>query len=339
MSDNDSRWRIPSGRRVAPIVRLPGQPEMLSNALSLARQPWSLAAACAGVAGGSYLQPRGMRAAHREIIIARTAWNVGGYFPYAAHNPAAALAAFRAGGQQAIQNGPTDSGWRPREAVLLRIVDELQRDFDLSRATRDTAARYFTPRQIVNIAAQVGLYETVTMTFGSLGFIPLRSMWRLVRTGETAGIECMTTEGRRDPRPVRTESGANPERSVPGWALTDPELHATVTSVHPLIALLLPFFTRAAAWVSTLPASDAAAIMRQLDAHFGGAPESGGFVSARTELLRELVAELHTGRFIEDETWGAAKKFFDDRELIDVCALTGAYRAQYLMARAAAPGD
>lgn len=135
MSDTYSHWRVPAGRRVPPVVRLPRRTEMLNNGLSLIRQPVPLAAACFGVAAGAYLQPRGMRPGHREIVIARTAWNVGGYFPYAAHNPIAALAAWRSGGQEAIQHGPADP-------------------------------------QIMNIAAQVGLYETVAMTFGSVGFIP-----------------------------------------------------------------------------------------------------------------------------------------------------------------------
>ncbi|UFS98218.1 hypothetical protein [Nocardia huaxiensis] len=333
MNHNGNRWLVPSGRRVAPLLRLPLQPEMAGNLLSLARRPWSLAAACAGVAGGAYLQPGGMRLSHREIIIARTAWNIGGYFPYAAHNPTAALAARRYGGQEAIQNGPADPRWRPREAVLLRIVDELQQEFDLSERTRAAAANHFTPSQIMNIAAQTGLYETVTMTFDSMGFIPSRTMWRWVRGGESAPIAQMTTRGAGETRPRPRDS--EPTRSGPPWLLTDPDLRARVAAAHPLLARLAPIGTRVASWTSALSPADATRVMRRLDAAFEGKPTTAETCSRRIELLHELVGDLHTHRFIPDETWSAATEFFTDRELIDLCALTGTYRTQHLIARAA----
>jgi len=54
-------------------------------------------------------------------------------------------------------------------------------------------------------------------------------------------------------------------------------------------------------------------------------------------VLRRLVDELHTDRFVSDETWLWATELFTDRELMDVCVLVGGLRMQYLVARAANP--
>jgi 4-carboxymuconolactone decarboxylase len=60
--------------------------------------------------------------------------------------------------------------------------------------------------------------------------------------------------------------------------------------------------------------------------------------TTREEVLLRTVDELHIDRFVSDTTWSEAARFYNDTELIELCALVGIRRLLHVVARAARPG-
>jgi alkylhydroperoxidase family enzyme len=172
------RWRVPSGPRVAPAVRFPFQPAMATNVLAMLRHRRLMAAVARSIAV-SYVRAS-IGSSDRELVVLRTAWNCRAYFPYSAHLPFAWVLR-RADEQAALQQGPDAPSWNGREAALLRAVDELHRDLTLSETTRAALRHHYDDREVQEIAFFVGLYETTSMVFDSMGFLVVQPLWRFVR--------------------------------------------------------------------------------------------------------------------------------------------------------------
>ncbi|WP_327144955.1 carboxymuconolactone decarboxylase family protein [Nocardia sp. NBC_01327] len=323
-----NRWRVPSGRRVAPVPGVPARSATLGNLGSLIRQPIPLAlVALAGYSG--LLHRDSLRGIDRELVILRTTWNVGGYFPYAAHVPVTRLLRGGRDAQQAIQRGPEDAAWRPREAALLRVVDDLRHTLGITPETRAEAERHLSERQLMEIAAISTLYETVAMTFGSVGFRMPGAVGRFVRGEPIPEVGAQWPPGLRRPRAARVRTAS--------WAPED----ASVTQAlrrHPRLAKALRLFARHAPRFGVLDPVDrdfaVAAVAQLMDSR--PLPQES---IPRLAALGSLVYELHEECFATDETWTAAAEYLTDRELIDVCVLVGGLRMHYLVARAAAPAD
>jgi hypothetical protein len=328
-ADARPRWSVSSARRVAPLVRVPFQPEMLSNALSFARQPLPLL--CLALAGhGSAAGRETLSSAEHELVVLRSTWNCGGYFVYATHLPIARVLCSGRDVQAAIAAGPSDSSWTAREAALLRVVDALQRELRLSDAVRTEASAFFTARQLLDIAALTGLYEAMSMTLGSLGMHtpgPARALLRTPLPSPGPGL-----------LPRRREAHGLGLPRAETWALTDTAI-VNGLAHHPRLARAVRWFGSVAARFSVLARADYDRVRIRVAELLNGAARTTTPVHApgwrRPVLLRKLVDELHLERFVSDETWLAATELFSDRELIDICVLVGGLRLQHLVARAA----
>jgi alkylhydroperoxidase family enzyme len=324
------RWGVSSVRRVAPLVRVPFQPEMLNNALSFARQPLPLVlltlAGYSGAAGRDTLT-----ATDRELVTLRTTWNCGGYLAYAAHVPIAKALRKGRDMQAAIEAGPADPQWTSREAALLRVVDELQQNFRLPDALRTEVAVYFSERQLMEIAAICAMYEAVSMTIGSAGMHTPGQFRALLRT-EVPNPGPGLLRRRREPDGPGLPRAAN-------WALTESTVVEALAR-HARLAWAVRWFGSLAARFSVLAGADVDRVVTRVAELLDGAARTTTPVHApgwrRPVLIRKLVDELHLDRFVSDETWLGATELFSDRELIDICVLVGGLRFQHLVARAAA---
>lgn len=335
-------WRVPALRRIAPVVALPRNLGFLGDALSLIRRPVPLTAlaavAWAGIGDGDYLA-----IGHRELVALRAAWNCGGYVPYTAHVLLARLVRAGRDDQAAIRNGPDDPTWTATESELLRVVDELQHNFAPSELTGIRARRFFSDHQIADIAAMCAVTEAISMTTGSIGFRPPTVLQRLVHSVdgvEEPGLGVPMSDGFVARRAVVRDTWRPRAQS---WSVTDPVV-ADAVSRHGRLAGALHLFSDVAGRFGVLAAADYRRVADRVGELMAGAPMSPTAITSpavsgwrRPPVLRRLVDELHTQRFVSDKTWSMAGEIFSERELIDICVLVGGLRTYHFVARATEP--
>jgi AhpD family alkylhydroperoxidase len=169
-----SRPRIAPGsrRRIgllnAGIVRLAGlavgRPPNLFT--TLARSPklfrrW-LWFAAALMPGGRL--PR----TETELAILRVAANTGCEYEWSHHERIGQGAGLGVEEIARVKEGPGASGWSPRQALLLRAVDELHRDRRIGDELWDLLAAELDDAELIELCMLVGHYEMLAMTLLSL---------------------------------------------------------------------------------------------------------------------------------------------------------------------------
>ena len=68
-----------------------------------------------------------------------------------------------------IADGPDAAGWSPRDAAMLRAVDELVADAMVSDATWAVLAETMDEQQLMDLVFTVGAYDLLAMAFRSFG--------------------------------------------------------------------------------------------------------------------------------------------------------------------------
>jgi AhpD family alkylhydroperoxidase len=73
-----------------------------------------------------------------------------------------------------VQRGPDAAGWGDRERVLLRVVDELHHDRDVSDETWERLRSHLDERTSIELLLLVGHYEMIATTLHALRLQPDR---------------------------------------------------------------------------------------------------------------------------------------------------------------------
>ena len=129
----------------------------------------------------STLSPR-----DREMATVRIAWLRRGEYEWAQHVRMAKSAGLSEEEVSAIMAGPDSPVWQPRDAALLRSVDEIATDHYVSDETWKRLSEDFDRRQLMDLVFTVGAYDLLVMamnTFGLqldpglAGFPPDRTLW------------------------------------------------------------------------------------------------------------------------------------------------------------------
>ncbi len=63
--------------------------------------------------------------------------------------------------------GPDSPVWEPRDAALLRSVDEIAADHYVSNETWKRLAEHFDRQQLMDLVFTVGAYDLLAMAFGA----------------------------------------------------------------------------------------------------------------------------------------------------------------------------
>ncbi len=108
-------------------------------------------------------------ARQRELLVLRVATLRRAEYEWAQHVVLAGDAGISTEEVTRIIEGPDATGWDPFEAALLRAVDELLSDAEVSDATWASLAEELDPQQLMDVVFTVGAYEIVAMAFKSFG--------------------------------------------------------------------------------------------------------------------------------------------------------------------------
>ena len=106
----------------------------------------------------------------REIVILRTGWLCHSEYEWTQH--------VRIGREEAdmvevdfmaLEKGSDDPHWNSEERVVLRGVEELIKDKQISDVVWDEMGKYFNQTQMMDIVAAVGNYTLVSMMLNTFG--------------------------------------------------------------------------------------------------------------------------------------------------------------------------
>jgi alkylhydroperoxidase family enzyme len=163
-------WLNPVAATVAILTALVTRGDPPRVFTTLARHPrlfrrWLLFAS-------SFLVRSALPRADVELVILRTAWTCGSWYEWAQHVALAGKAGLPRAAIERVSRGPGEEGWTPRQALVLRAVDELHDDRVITDATWTALAAELSERQLIELCFLVGHYEMLAMTLNSLGVEP-----------------------------------------------------------------------------------------------------------------------------------------------------------------------
>jgi alkylhydroperoxidase family enzyme len=148
-------------------ARDPNRPKGLNVLGTLAQHP-ELATAFHTLTGhvlfGATISPR-----QRELLVLRVAHRRQAEYEWAQHVVLAADAGITPEEVERVVAGPEASGWEPLEAALLRAVDELVADAQVTDATWAVLADHLDVPQLMDVVFTVGTYEVLAMAMRSFG--------------------------------------------------------------------------------------------------------------------------------------------------------------------------
>lgn len=103
----------------------------------------------------------------RELVVLRVAWVRHAEYEWLQHAVLAGDVGIDDDEIPRIATGAAAPGWDPLEAALLRAVDELIADAEISDATWRVLSEHLDTRQILDVIFTVGAYDTLAMAFQS----------------------------------------------------------------------------------------------------------------------------------------------------------------------------
>jgi alkylhydroperoxidase family enzyme len=326
------RWKILAQPRVRPIVELPWYPPALAKTSVLLRHPWLFGALLPLRAGG-LLRFR-LRPLDRELLILRTGWNCGGYYEWGHHVNAGLLFGRDWAYIKRVARGPDAPGWQTREIVLLSAADELFHDQAISAATWKALAETLGGRSRVDACLLVGMYEAAAMMVRSLG-VPFDGWSSLpLRLPPPPQADPPARPPAAAPRRVDTPP-PGPGAPALSWFPLSPRARTLLQS-HPWILPSGRLFARLVRGRLSFVGPDCDLVLRRTVVNCGTqAPwakqewslrPAAGQTGPRTKALVRAADELHGDRFISAATWSELTGFFDERQLIELCFVVGAYR-------------
>ena len=107
-----------------------------------------------------------------ELVILRVAHLCKSDYESAQHVRLARTAGLSRAEIERVPEGPDAAGWSPRQAALLRAVDELHATRDLSDDRWDELRDHLSETELIELPMLVGHYEMLAMTLNSLRVQP-----------------------------------------------------------------------------------------------------------------------------------------------------------------------
>jgi 4-carboxymuconolactone decarboxylase len=114
------------------------------------------------VAGASSLEVR-----VREIIILRISWLRRSEYEFVQHIILGKRAGLGDIEIERLQQAPDAPGWNPRDAAVVRAVDELQADGRIGQTTWELLTAHFSALQIMDMVFLVGCYDMLGMAINT----------------------------------------------------------------------------------------------------------------------------------------------------------------------------
>jgi alkylhydroperoxidase family enzyme len=118
---------------------------------------------------GHILYTNSLDARQRELLILRVAARRGAEYEWRQHVHIALGAGFSDADIERIAEGPHAAGWSPLDAAMLRAVDELVADAEITDATWIELAAELDRHQLMDLVFTVGAYDLLAMAFKSFG--------------------------------------------------------------------------------------------------------------------------------------------------------------------------
>ena len=118
---------------------------------------------------GHILYTNSLDARQRELLILRVAARRGAEYEWRQHVFIARGAGFSDADIERIAEGPHAAGWSPLDAAMLRAVDELVADAEITDGTWKELAAELDRHQLMDLVFTVGAYDLLAMAFKSFG--------------------------------------------------------------------------------------------------------------------------------------------------------------------------
>ena len=122
---------------------------------------------------GAKLMPGGrLPRSESELVILRVAHNTGSAYEWDQHEKIGRLAGLSAEEVERVRQGPAAEGWSPRQALILRAVDELHSGHDLSDETFAALRAELSEVEVIELCLLTGHYVGLAMTLNALRVVP-----------------------------------------------------------------------------------------------------------------------------------------------------------------------
>jgi alkylhydroperoxidase family enzyme len=113
---------------------------------------------------GTTLSPR-----ERELLVLRVAAVREAEYEWVQHKVIGADVGLTPEEIERVADGPDAPGWSPIDAAMVRAVDELVRDAQITDETWATLAGELDERQLLDLIFTVGAYDLLAMVMRSVG--------------------------------------------------------------------------------------------------------------------------------------------------------------------------
>jgi 4-carboxymuconolactone decarboxylase len=158
--------RSPGSARQVPGPK-PSRDRPVSNILGIFA--WHPALTKAFLPFNNHLFASTLTARDREMVTVRTGWLRRGEYEWAQHVRMARNAGLSDEEVDAISVGPDSAVWGPRDAALLRAVDEIVADRYIGDETWKRLAEHLDRKQLMDLVFTIGNYDLLAMAFNTFG--------------------------------------------------------------------------------------------------------------------------------------------------------------------------
>jgi alkylhydroperoxidase family enzyme len=119
------------------------------------------------------MMPRGtLKRADTELVILRVAHNCDCTYEWGHHALIAEAAGLSREDVERVRQGPESAGWTPHQASLLRAVDELHGERQISDAAWTELSSFLSETELIELCMLTGHYEMLAMTLNALRVAP-----------------------------------------------------------------------------------------------------------------------------------------------------------------------
>jgi alkylhydroperoxidase family enzyme len=118
---------------------------------------------------GHILYTNTLDARQRELLVLRVAARRGAEYEWRQHVFIARDLGFTEADIERVAEGPHANGWSPIDAAMVRAVDELVADAEITDGTWAELARELDRHQLMDLVFTVGAYDLLAMAFKSFG--------------------------------------------------------------------------------------------------------------------------------------------------------------------------